>query len=199
MTSYYELNCCQFFSFPHDDADRLSDDNLWIHWLSTDYFPSYCLRKLNYCVNLKDALAQLKNHKGLKIYAVTWMRLKFLCEVLDPCKIIKKINRKWKIPLLSEGYSLLQLNDEEITTQCLKFEHIVNKLGLLLHDCLLAAAFNKTLPELLDIDYYEKINTSIQSIREKQLDMYVWSNENPHLLLPFAYCTFIVRALKILS
>jgi len=180
--SFYELNKNQSFSFPHDSADCWTDDELWEHFMKPDSFAAFCISKLSD----KTTLTQLSKSDAVRIMAIAWLRCKFLCEVLEPHKILGKRNPKWKLP---EPLSQIQtMSEEEITNRWLKVECATNRIGLWLHDL-----YTHGNPMEADTTKLQEFNKQIHTIRERPCGPYEWRNINPHSLLPVPWATFLLR------
>jgi len=189
---YFTVNKIQHFTFPHSDADVWTDDALWAHYIKPDYFAAYMVRQIDATVAPATILSA--DIPGFRAAAVAWMRLKFLCEVLEPVYILKKRNSRWRFT--SE---VLTWTAEEITERSTSADVCCNIIGLKLCELLYAltkhtdtTTLKETLAEWKPV--LETFNAAIHTIRSVPLALCQWYLFSPQELVPFPWCTFIERA-----
>lgn len=191
--SYYECNMVQRFSFPHSDADCWTDDALWAHYIRPDYFAAYCILRINPDISIPYALSQIANTSVIRTHAVTWMRLKFLCEQLPT--VVKRRNPRWKLP---DEYKEIQTKSEEDLTNLWLFaEMSANRIGIWLHDALTSVANGTQIPTADDTKLLE-FNKAIYEIREKPFGDYNWRYVSPEELAPLPWSAFFLKVFKAL-
>jgi hypothetical protein len=192
--TYYTLNLEQNFSFPHDNADTYTDEYLWTHYSGQDYLCAYLIRQLGH----KDPhpiLDALSRQPYAKDYAAAWMRLKFLCEVMEPSRILKK--RDAMPPKVKARLNHLSAwTSESLTEEFYQLEVVTNILGQHLFDVvksLTEGVEPKTLPPEFT-DAVLAFNKKLYSLRQMPLDQCQWNLWNPYDLTPFAWARYIVDA-----
>jgi hypothetical protein len=191
---YFAINTAQHFSFPHSNADIWTDEQLWKHYVRPDYFTAYTVRTIDNSVAPETILSTLYDIPGFRAAAVAWMRLKFLCEVLEPVYILKKRNPRWRF--VSE---LLTWTPEEVTERCASADICCNILGITLCELLYA------LTKGTEADTLKKrlaewepslnvFNAAVNSIRASPHGECQWHLCCPRELVPLPWCTYIVNA-----
>jgi len=191
--TYYTLNLEQNFSFPHDNADTYTDEQLWSHYSSQDYLCAYLIRQLGH----KDPhpiLDALSRQPYAKDYAAAWMRLKFLCEVMEPTRILKK--RDAMPPKVKARLNLSAWTIESLTEEFYTLEVVTNILGQHLFD-VVKSLTEEAEPQALCQEFSDIIvtfNKNIYALRQTPLDQCQWNLWNPYDLMPFVWAKYIVGA-----
>lgn len=191
--TYYTLNREQNFSFPHDNADTYTDEQLWSHYSGHNYLCAYLIRQLGH--NTSPILNALAMQPYAKDYAAAWMRLKFLCEVMEPTRVLRKRDAmppKVKVRL----EHLSTWTAESLTEEFYQLEVVTNVLGQHLFDVVKSLTEGVEPPTLLPefTDAVLAFNKKLYSLRSKPLDQCQWNLWNPYDLTPFVWARYIVDA-----
>lgn len=191
--NYYTLNKAQHFYFPHDTADTYSDEQLWSHYIGEEYLCVYLIKKLG--APVQPVLKALETHKD---YACAWMRLKFLCEVMEPSDILRKRNPAWqKGPLMKEPcVEIWNWTAESLTERYYKIDVVTNIVGQHLFDTVKAIAMGveppKTTEELTRA--VKEFNAKLYAVRGQPLEQLQWNLWNPRDLAPYAWALYLIQA-----
>lgn len=189
---YYTINKEQHFYFPHSDADTWTDAQLWRHYLQPDYFPAYMVRTLDKTVEPATILSA--DIPGFRAAAIAWMRLKFLCEILEPTHILKKRNSRWRF-----ASELLTWTAVEVTERCVIADVCCNIIGMKLCELIIAltkGADTTKVKETLATwePTLNSFNAAVQSLRSEPIGQCQWGLFHPHELVPLPWCTYILNA-----
>jgi hypothetical protein len=203
--TYYTLNQNQHFSFPHDDADTYTDDQLWYHYIRYDYLCVYLMKQLDPAVSVQPMLDTLATLPQFKSLATVWMRLKFVCEVLDPHRILRKRGtfvKRPNTPLTKPPCAAIwDWTLENLTEDYYTIDVVTNIVGLHLFDTVKSLVLNTPLPQIHD-DLVTKVSSfskQLQSLRQSPLDQCQWNRFNPHELVPYPWCMYMIRLKTILA
>jgi len=190
--SYYTLNLEQNFSFPHDNADTYTDEQLWSHYSGQDYLCAYLIQQLGH----KDPtpiLEALAKQPHTKDYAAAWMRLKFLCEVMEPTRILRKwVTMPPKVKARLEHLSTW--TSESLTEEFYTLEVVTNVLGQHLFD-VVKSLTEGVEPKTLSKEFTDAVlafNKKLYALSQNPLDQCQWNLWNPYDLTPFAWARYIV-------
>jgi len=189
---YYTMNKEQHFYFPHSDADTWSDAQLWRHYLQPDYFAAHMVRTLDKTVEPETIFSAII--PGFRAAAIAWMRLKFLCEILEPTHILKKRNPRWRFT--SE---LLTWTAEEVTERCVTADVCCNIIGIQICELLIALTKGTDATKVKEtLATWEpaitSFNTAVQNLRASPLGECQWNLFHPHELMPLPWCAYIVSS-----
>jgi hypothetical protein len=191
--SYYTLNLEQNFSFPHDNADTYTDEQLWAHYSGKNYLCAYLIRQLGH--NTTTILDALAGQPYAKDYAAAWMRLKFLCEVMEPTRILRK--RDAMPPKAKARLQHLSIwTAESLTEEFYQLEVVTNVLGQHLFDVVKNLTEGVEPPVLAPkfTDAVLTFNKKLYALRQNPLDQHQWNLWNPNDLTPFAWASYIMDA-----
>lgn len=202
--TYYSLNQAQHFSFPHDNADTYTDEQLWFHYIGHEYLCVYLIRQLGHKGPVQPILDTLVELPSFKEYAVAWMRLKFLCEVMEPTQILRKRNPAWQkpnSPMMKEPcLEIWSWTQESLFERYYKIDVVANRLGQHLFDTVKAVTLGGVVP-LAAAELGEatiKFNKNLYEVRGQPLNVGVvnmqWSQWNPKDLLPYAWALYLIQA-----
>jgi hypothetical protein len=202
--NYFTLNQEQNFSFPHDDADVYTNEQLWTHYQGRNYLCVYLIKQLNPEANIYAALTTLNQQPYVKDYAAAWMRLKFLCEVMEPRRILHRCEgihpkAKARLPILTTW------TPELLTDNLYKVDVAANIIGLYLFDLVKSIVLATELPVKPVKEFTDAVllfNEKLQAVRRNPLGAradftqgdYHWNLWNPYDLAPFAFAKYIVDA-----
>ena len=104
-SEFYELNRAQNFMFPHDNCDTYTNDQLAALAFGSDHLVEFLTTSLKSAVKLYD----LRRSPEFVLLVVSYLRLKFMLEVLDPPRLqarlaqIPKCSAILGSPWLAEG------------------------------------------------------------------------------------------------
>jgi len=194
--NYFTLNLEQNFSFPHDDADTYTDDQLWSHYIGRNYLCVYLIKQLDLGADIEEVLKTFAAQPYVKDYAAAWMRLKFLCEVMEPKRILNRCEgihpkAKARLPILATW------NAELLTDNLYQVDVAANTIGLYLFELVKSIVFKKELraqPTKEFTDAVIEFNKKLHAVRAKPLDQCQWNLWNPYDLAPFAFAKYIIDA-----
>ena len=204
--TYYTYNRNQNFSFPHDDADTYTDDQLWSHYKSHDYVCVYLMKQLDPSVSVVPMLDTLQSLPQFKDLATAWMRLKFVCEVLEPHRIMRKRDafvKKPNTPLTRAPCAAIwDWTLETLTEDYYTIDVVTNIVGLHLFETVKSLVLGTPPLPALAPELAAKVSSfsnQVQSLRQKPLDQCQWNLYNPHELVPYPWCMYMIRLKTILG
>jgi hypothetical protein len=104
-SEFYTLNHAQHFMFPHDNCDTYTNDQLEALAFGSDHLVEFLTNSLKSPVKHYD----LRHIPEFVVLVVSYLRLKFMLEVLDPPRLqgrlaqIPKRSAILESPWLAEG------------------------------------------------------------------------------------------------
>lgn len=198
--NYYTLNQAQHFPFPHDNADTYTDEEVWSHYIGTNYLCVYLIKQLGHKGSVQPILNKLEQHSHFKDYAVAWMRLKFLSEIMEPSYILKKRNPAWQKPNCSMTkepcVEIWSWTAESLTERYYNIDVVTNILGQHLFGVVKAYVYELNPPKTTDelATAVKTFNKSLYEIRGKPLGEVQWKLWNPKDLIPYAWAMYLINA-----
>jgi hypothetical protein len=198
--NYYTLNQAQHFPFPHDNADMYTDEELWNHYIGTNYLCVHLIKQLGHKGPIHSILDKLEQHSHFKEYAVAWMRLKFLCEVMEPSYILKKRDPTWQkpnSPMMKEPcVEIWSWTGESLTERYYTIDVVANILGQHLFAVVKAYVFGLNPPKTTDevANAVKTFNKSLYEVRGQSLGQIQWNLWNPRDLVPYAWAMYLIKA-----
>jgi hypothetical protein len=194
MEELCTLNRAQHFTFPHNNCDELSTDELIRQWYAPDYYCHYLVTHIHTMPN--DALKTLKIFDWFGELGAAYMRLKFLLEVCDPVQLerkkqtlpkVLKPNTVWHQPSLNK---VLEYTDYEAY---LKLNMFCNSVFI----GILNGIKTQTPPAKELLAAVQSLNNQLPVIRSTPLGQFNWSSTTPTHLVAYPYFTFVLRAYQV--
>lgn len=194
------------YYFPHEDCDVKTSAELQTHFFSDYYLCSRILghyrRTLDASKPLDVLIGEAREHRGLRICGESFMRLKFLLEVIQPRLLRKKLLPAYKkrasSPFLKEPVVHIWDWEENVAEYYSRVDVLTNRVFLYIIDTLKRIC--KGGEENENDGWIEKrlgllasMNAAMPNIRAASFSGVLWERFAPVELTGYAYCMFVLK------
>jgi hypothetical protein len=195
------------YYFPHEDCDMKTSAELQTHFFSDYYLCSRILRHYRNVLGsskpLDVFLAEARSHRRIRICGESFMRLKFLLEVIQPRLLRKKLLPAYKkresSPFLKEPVVAIWDWEENVTEYYSRVDVLTNRVFLYIIDTLKRIVMggeeenenNAWIEERLEA--FAAMNASMPNIRTASFSGVLWERFAPVELTGYAYCMFVLK------
>lgn len=202
MTDIYTLyNSQNFYSFPHNDCDQRTTDELVRIWFSSTYYCAYSVERISRVISAEECLSALQALPWFGQLGAAFMRMKFLLEVCDPALIARK-----KVPRMNYSTSVFQkapinkIWEHENYIPYIKMDNFCNRLFTEIIDTIdrVGNQKNKEEPSSL-VKAATTLNATLPSMRRQFCTLYTWSDVAPQHLAAFPYFMFVVNSWSVVG
>jgi hypothetical protein len=194
------------YYFPHDDCDMKTSSELQTHFFSDYYLCSRILGHyrsvLGNSTHLDVLLAEARAHRGLRICGESFMRLKFLLEVIQPNLLRKKLLPAYKkretSPFLKEPVVAIWDWEENATEYYSRVDVLANRVFLYIIDTLkrivTGGEDNENTAWIEErLEAFAAMNAAMPNIRAESVSRVLWERFAPIELTGYAYCMFVLK------
>ena len=195
------------YEFPHADCDMKTSEELQAYFFSRSYL---CYRILTvYCKeynqDVTKCMLAAQEHRGLRICGETFMRLKFMLEVMNLRLLRSKLaivpkhpKSGFMKPPISEIWSWESSAGEHYS----QVDVMANRVFLYIIQTLKKIVTNVEEDSenaawiTQRLDAFKEMNLSIQKIRTVPCGSILWERFQPNELSTYPYCIFLLELWK---
>jgi len=200
---FFRFNETNYY-FPHGDCDLKTSGELQTHFFSRAYLchrilTVYC-KEYNHDLNKCMTIAQ--EHRGLRICGETFMRLKFILEVMNLRVLRSKlaiVPKHSKSPFMKPPISEIWTWESSAGEHYSHVDVIANRVFLYIVQTLkkIVTGVEENSENALwitqQLDAFENMNSSIQKIRTVPCGSILWERFQPIELSTYPYCMFVLE------
>jgi hypothetical protein len=188
---FYEINKSYGFDFPHTNCDEYSNNELRYLYFKQSGFGAYCRRIVAGITGIVCDLDELEHNSQFVNYVIVWMRLKFVCEQIDPVRYAQYFDTCTKPPKLLPP-NLLALYKADSTEFYSRVNTLANKIQLAWIEIMMGNNLDES---DMDCDHdlentCMRINSELQTIRVSECGAYVWKGVDPYELSIYPFLQF---------
>ena len=198
---FFLLNTATNFSFPHHNCDEIPTEKLVRLFFHPDYFCWYIVRHFGKTPD-DSIVEKLRAHPTLATIGTAFMRLKFLVEVLDPKRLLHRIQAQKKAgAFLREEMSAIWDWLTEAAERYAHLDRLANYMCAAMIEIIRDIVGNAETPREFSAlsAHATMLNTQIPTIREKPCEIYAWSAVAPYELVNYPYFMFVIRTWSVLE
>lgn len=185
---FYAINKACSFEFPHANCDEYSNNELQSLYFKHDGYGAHCRRIVAGLTGIICDLDALEHNSQFVNYVLAWMRLKFVCEQVDPVRYTRYFDTcgvpPTKTPKLPS--QLLQLYKADSTEFYSRVETLANKIQLAWIELMMGGEAAETNLE----NECVRLNSELQTIRACECGAYVWKGIDPYELSVYPFLQF---------
>lgn len=185
---FYKMNTSRAFDFPHANCDEYLNNELQCLYFKQSGFGEYCRRIVASITGIVCDLDKLEHNSQFVNYVVAWLRLKFVCEQVDPIRYARYFdtcipsNKPPKM-LPSNLYALYKADSTEFYSHV---DALTNKVQLAWIDIMMGNDSRDLNLENTCV----RLNSELQTIRASECGAYMWKGVDPYELSVYPFLQF---------